>query len=44
VIDNKGYARLTDFGIARFFREDNSRDSSGTLCYMCKIYNFIKKF
>ena len=37
MIDSKGYIRLTDFGIARFYRKDNASDTSGTLCYMGKI-------
>jgi serine/threonine protein kinase len=35
VFDRKGYLRVTDFGIARMFREDNSCDTSGTPGYMC---------
>jgi len=34
VIDKDGYARLTDFGIARVFRENNQTDTSGTPGYM----------
>ena len=40
VIDDKGYLRLTDFGIARNYRIDNSKDTSGTPGYMC-IFQFI---
>ncbi len=36
VIDKNGYLRLTDFGIARVFRKDNARDTSGTPGYMGK--------
>ena len=35
VFDKKGYLRVTDFGIARIFREENSSDTSGTPGYMC---------
>jgi serum/glucocorticoid-regulated kinase 2 len=38
VIDEKGYLRLTDFGIARNFRIDNSKDTSGTPGYMGKSF------
>ena len=34
VFDNKGYLRITDFGIASFISKDNSQDSSGTPGYM----------
>ncbi|OMJ95534.1 hypothetical protein SteCoe_1137 [Stentor coeruleus] len=34
VLDNKGYLRITDFGIARIISSDNSRDTSGTPGYM----------
>lgn len=34
VIDDKGYLRLTDFGIARNLRPDNAKDTSGTPGYM----------
>lgn len=34
VLDSKGYLRLTDFGIARQMRTDNSGDTSGTPGYM----------
>ena len=34
VIDEKGYLRLTDFGIARNYRHDNAKDTSGTPGYM----------
>jgi serine/threonine protein kinase len=29
-----GYLRITDFGIARVWREDNAQDTSGTPGYM----------
>ena len=29
-----GYLRITDFGIARVWREENSQDTSGTPGYM----------
>lgn len=31
-----GYLRITDFGIARIWRPDNSQDTSGTPGYMGK--------
>lgn len=42
VIDEEGYVRLTDLGIARLSGKDNSRDNSGTPGYsapevLCKL-------
>ena len=34
VIDKDGYLRITDFGISRTWRENNSEDTSGTPGYM----------
>jgi serum/glucocorticoid-regulated kinase 2 len=34
VIDSEGYLKITDFGIARVFRQDNAPDTSGTPGYM----------
>lgn len=34
VFENNGYLRLTDFGIARVWNPDNSKDTSGTPGYM----------
>lgn len=34
VMDEQGYIRLTDFGIARIARPENSQDTSGTPGYM----------
>lgn len=34
VFDDKGYLRLTDFGIARYLKPENSSDTSGTPGYM----------
>ena len=34
VLDGKGYAKLTDFGVARKLRKDNQDDTSGTPGYM----------
>jgi serine/threonine protein kinase len=34
VIDDEGYLRITDFGIARVWRQENSSDTSGTPGYM----------
>ena len=35
VLDDKGYARITDFGIAKINMKDNSSETSGTPGYMC---------
>lgn len=40
-MDHKGYLRLTDFGLASYWKPNNSEDLSGTLGYvapeiMCK--------
>ena len=34
VFDSKGYIRVTDLGIARQLKSDNSQDTSGTPGYM----------
>lgn len=34
LLDDKGYLRLTDFGIARVWKPDNCNDTSGTPGYM----------
>ena len=34
VIDDEGYIRITDFGIARIWRPENAQDTSGTPGYM----------
>jgi len=34
VFDSKGYLKLTDFGIAKVYRKENNRDTSGTPGYM----------
>ena len=34
VLDNLGYAYLTDLGIARIYKQENSCDTSGTPGYM----------
>lgn len=34
VLDEKGYVRITDLGVARSFRPNNSADTSGTPGYM----------
>lgn len=34
VVDIDGYVRITDFGIARIWRQDNAQDTSGTPGYM----------
>jgi hypothetical protein len=37
LIWNTGYVRITDLGIARVWRPDNSSDTSGTPGYMGKF-------
>jgi serine/threonine protein kinase len=37
VLDGKGYVRLTDMGIARFWSPENMNDTSGTPGYMGKV-------
>ena len=34
VLDKKGYVKITDLGIARTLRTENSNDTSGTPGYM----------
>ena len=34
VCDDKGYIRITDFGVAKIKKEDNSSETSGTPGYM----------
>ena len=34
VLDAKGYAKLTDFGIAKFYVKENKKETSGTPGYM----------
>jgi serine/threonine protein kinase len=34
VLDSNGYLRVTDFGIARYAKKDNARETSGTPSYM----------
>jgi serine/threonine protein kinase len=34
VLDDKGYVRLTDFGIAKLYHKENSNETSGTPGYM----------
>ena len=34
MIDDKGYLRITDLGVARVHSDDNYRDTSGTPGYM----------
>jgi len=34
VLDKEGYLRVTDFGIARYFKRENARETSGTPSYM----------
>ena len=34
IIDEDGYLRITDFGISKFYKEENSSDTSGTPGYI----------
>ena len=34
MLDSEGYLRITDLGISREFRQNNSNDTSGTPGYM----------
>ena len=34
VMDSEGYLKLTDFGIAKIYRKENNKDTSGTPGYM----------
>jgi serine/threonine protein kinase len=34
VLDNRGYVRITDFGVARILVPENAQDTSGTPGYM----------
>ena len=34
VLDSKGYVKLTDFGIAKFYEKENKKETSGTPGYM----------
>jgi len=38
MLDESGYGRLTDLGIARIWNPENSQDTSGTLGYMGNSY------
>jgi serine/threonine protein kinase len=33
-LDEKGYVRITDFGIAKFYQKENSSETSSTPGYM----------
>ena len=37
VLDEKGFVHITDLGIARVMKHENSSDTSGTPGYMGKI-------
>jgi serine/threonine protein kinase len=34
IMEENGYLRITDFGISKIWKEDNSADTSGTPGYM----------
>lgn len=40
VLDSRGYVRITDLGIARIKKANNSCDTSGTPGYMCNFYPY----
>ena len=47
VMDEKGYVRITDLGIARIWTPENSQDTSGTPGYMGNqsllcIYSYLR--
>ena len=39
LLDENGYAQITDLGISRIWNAENSQDTSGTLGYMGIIFN-----
>lgn len=47
VLDAKGYLKLTDFGVAKYYQKENAHDSSGTPGYMapevmcCQNHGFV---
>lgn len=41
VLDANGYIRITDFGIAKKKRDNNSTDTSGTPGYMCNVLCYL---
>ena len=43
VLDNRGYVRITDLGIARQWRPENAEDTSGTPGYMGKVHLVLLK-
>jgi serine/threonine protein kinase len=34
VLDDRGYVRITDFGVAKLYEKENSSETSGTPGYM----------
>lgn len=45
VLDDKGYVRLTDLGVARIIKPDNACDTSGTPGYMgIYLLKFLSNF
>jgi serine/threonine protein kinase len=44
VLENNGYIRLTDMGIAKFLVPENSHDTSGTYGYMGNLPSLILSF
>jgi serum/glucocorticoid-regulated kinase 2 len=42
VLDEKGYLRITDFGVAKLYHKDNSSDTSGTPGYMAPEIMFAQ--
>ncbi len=41
VLDNEGYVKITDLGVARIWNPDNENDTSGTPGYMGNLYAFF---
>lgn len=42
VLDDRGYVHLTDLGVARILKAENSSDTSGTPGYMGNFLYFLK--
>jgi serine/threonine protein kinase len=43
VLDDVGYAKITDFGIARILKSDNANETSG-MCYNIKHKQFYSSY
>jgi serine/threonine protein kinase len=42
VLDDRGYVRITDFGIAKVYQKENSQETSGTPGYMAPEVMYAK--